>query len=395
MVDDKETLEPIFNLDFDEPLKVAIEKTLVEERRTRLKAGAVSINVDNIDEYSRIPTIIQDGYRDGMSFYSANPESVAHLVSLTNAPEYKDGILYFENLPFSRAIIKELSTNKDIDKIDLPLLKVLYLVILKDFLDKNKNRDYYEATNNEEIVRIYVPDLAHILEKDFSLNKKTISSLIDAVSSFQNIIGVMKEKVGDKEYKSILPVLVFIGYEEKTNTIRFTSPYMTELIKTIYKASLRQRSLGELMAIEGYNDDDSYSDIIHSSIAKEKNKTAVEIVTEVVKILETTESGSIPMISAETLIRHVPQLVERLNRFQEREKYPRGSQNKALKRAFTKAWELLSTKTDLRQQFSNIIIPDPTDPQMIPTMTNMYQLVFQFSMGPLEKKKKSRKKTRG
>ena len=55
--------------------------------------------------------------------------------------------------------------------------------------------------------------------------------------------------------------------------------------------------------------------------------------------------------------------------------------NKFLSRAFSKAWQLLKTHTDITQKYKNIQLPDPTaeafKTKWIPTMGTL-DMVFEF-----------------
>ena len=71
------------------------------------------------------------------------------------------------------------------------------------------------------------------------------------------------------------------------------------------------------------------------SIVKERNKRAVEIVIVVVTTIEQAGKYT-PHLKAKTIIERIPQLQESLDKAK-----TNSDKNKILKRAFTKAWELL------------------------------------------------------
>ena len=117
----------------------------------------------------------------------------------------------------------------------------------------------------------------------------------------------------------------------------------------------------------------SHSYLIKSSIAKERNKKAVEIVTIVVTTIEQAGPAGVPHIKARTIVERNTLLSETLS------KCVRDSnRNTILKRAFTKAWELLETQTDLRKKYPDIALPDPNNPMMIPTMATL-DTVYTFT----------------
>lgn len=358
-----------------------------ETRRTRLKAGDdLTIDSDNIEKYESMYTITQKNFVHGLSFYQS-PDS--HLVVVPQNDQsliFEDGTLKFENLPFSEAKLMEWSaSNKqgvEIEHFDLPLLTALYSIILNDLNDKYKNLAQIDDISvMDASVKIYVPELARIIGKTARLSKKNTEELVKRIASFNSVVGILKNKDENtnRTRESVLPVLLFLGYEESTNTIEFTSPYMTKLIQTIYHASIKRDVKG---AIKYQKNGDvelnpSHSKLIKTAIVNEKNKAAVEIVMEVVKVIERAGNHT-PNIKAITLIERVPQLAIRLNKIDASGvKNPRGNKNTALKRAFSKAWELLDTQTYLKDTYKDIQLPDPEDPKNIPKI-NTLQQVFTF-----------------
>lgn len=115
----------------------------------------------------------------------------------------------------------------------------------------------------------------------------------------------------------------------------------------------------------------SHSYLVKSSIVKERNKRAVEIVMVVVTTIEQSGKNT-PHLKASTIINRIPQLKKTYN------DTPAKHKNRVLTRAFKKAWELLETQTNLRKKYPDIILPDPNNPQNIPTTSNLNKLVFEF-----------------
>ena len=113
----------------------------------------------------------------------------------------------------------------------------------------------------------------------------------------------------------------------------------------------------------------NHSYLIDGSIAKERNKAAVENVVIIISMIERA-GDNIPRIKASTLIEHNPQLQERLE----------NSTNKRqlLKRTFAKTWELLRSKTRLADVYEGIELPDPKDPAYLPNETELENLVISF-----------------
>lgn len=105
-------------------------------------------------------------------------------------------------------------------------------------------------------------------------------------------------------------------------------------------------------------------------IAKEKNKKAVEIVFIVVALIEQA-GNTIPHIRAKTIVERNTLLHKSLAG------QTSGNKSTLLKRAFSKAWQLLREKTYLAEAYKNIQLPDPKDATAIPTASAL-DMVFTF-----------------
>ena len=151
---------------------------------------------------------------------------------------------------------------------------------------------------------------------------------------------------------------------------------MVRVIQDIYKASIRKSKVnlprtdrsGNMLTLP------SHSYLIKSSITKEKNKKAAEIVFIIVTLIEQAGNCT-PHIKASTIVERNTQLRESIESSKST-----SDKNKKLSRAFTKAWELLRTQTTLTETYKNIRLPDPSAPDFskyIPT-TSTLDTVFEF-----------------
>lgn len=164
-----------------------------------------------------------------------------------------------------------------------------------------------------------------------------------------------------------------MGYDESTNTIQFSSPYMNYIVGIIYNASLSRDRKGNLRQYQSGRQilNPSHSYLIKPSIAKERNKAAVENVFIIVKVIEQAGDNGTPHIKASTIIERNEVLKARLQR-------DRNHAAIFLKRVFTRTWELLRDQTRLLEVYDEIVLPNPEDPRNIPTVTNLYELKFDF-----------------
>lgn len=333
----------------------------VKVYRTKARSG------ETLDELpDRLAIITNKNYQGGLSLYDQGQGPYLQPLSSADGIRFDSGILYFKGLPASVAQLQHLYTKEGIDSIDLPLLRTFYTIILNEF-----SKTYLETNQVNEVVRIYLPDLAVYLGKSRNLSKLDREAILNKVSTFHNVMGVIKDPQYPKRSGSLMPVLLFEGYDETTNTLAFSSPYMNWLIKNIYNVSIRKNKKGEAMVKKTGEPQllASHSYLIKSSIGKERNKKAVEIVSIVVSLIEQTKKG-VPHITAGMIVEQNPLLKKSIE-----EATSTSNQNNILKRAFTKAWELLESQTDLKQKYPNIQLPDSKKKTDIPTMATLDHVI--------------------
>lgn len=326
--------------------------------RTRKKAG------ETAEIPNKLPIITNSKYQNAMTL---NKNATAYLqpISSIDNLKYKNGTLLYKGLPMTSKDINNLCTEDCIEKINLSLLRALYAIILNCSF---KSHPTNQASNS--VFTIYYPDFAKKIGKSSNIGKNDVNEFIRNIVHLQTVLGVIGN--GAKA-NDILPVLTNIKTDSEKNTISFTCPYMTRLIRDIYHASIRVNKKGEpLLKKNGEPQmSPSYSYLIDMSIVKEKNKKAVEIVFIVITLIEQAGNNT-PHIRAKTIIDRNRLLSESL------ERQSNGGKNTLLKRAFKKAWELLRTKTSLDSAYKNICLPDPEDISSIPTSSTL-NMVFRFS----------------
>lgn len=330
--------------------------------RTRAKAkdqGAITETPKNM------PILTFSKYQYSMSLY---PEGGAYLqpLSSTDGLVFKNGKLFFDKIrrPDLEAELQNLKTKEGIEHIDLPVLHILYGIILTQF----ENSGYKELA---DVIKIHIPTLAEYMGMPSNLNERDVNRLLEKIQSYHNIVGVIHGTRNGKSKQSYYQVLNFESYDDKTNVVTFSSPYMNYVIKTVYNLSIRKTKDGKQRLKK--NGDPlklpTHSYLIDSSIAKERNKAAVVNVEILVTLIEQA-GDNIPNIKASTLIERNVQLADRL----EAAANPRS----LLDRTFKKTWELLRTKTRLQEVYEDIELPEPGDPAFMPTMKTLDEMVFTF-----------------
>ena len=357
----------------DKDKKNKSEEKIKKQYRTTKRAGDVA------EIPTKMPLITNQTYINAMTY---NNDNAAYLQPLTSADGllFKDGKLFFEGLPASAARIKHLYAKNNMEEFDLPLLRVFYAIILNKF-----KQTWIEDRSIDETITIYYPDLAKNLGKKMNISRTDVETTINSILSFRNIIGITEKG------NNILPVLVYMGEDRDKNTITFASPYIVKIIKDLYKASVRKNKQGlELKKKDGTPQMlPAYTYLPDLTLAKERNKKAVEIVCIIIPVIENAGSHGTPHISARTIIERNQLLKQSLENTSDK-----SNQNKILKRAFSKAWELLITQTDITKRYKNIQLPiipgtgikDPKEKKRqekefqskwIPTMSTL-DMVFEF-----------------
>lgn len=323
--------------------------------RTRKKAGDISEIPD------RLPVITNHTYQAALTF---NRNSNAYIQPLSNISKikYRDGILLLKGLPATSAELNVFYTNENIEKFNLPLLRALYGIILNEV-----SGSLPEDRGNDKIITIYYPDFSRKIGKSPNIGKADAKEFINNIRLFEAAIGIIGNGTKNSD---ILPVLIFKEYNAIKNTVSFSSPYMTRIIQDIYESSIRKNRNGIAMLKKNGEPQTfpSYSYLIDMGIAKEKNKKAVEIVFIVVALIEQA-GNTIPHIRAKTIVERNTLLHKSLAG------QTSGNKSTLLKRAFSKAWQLLREKTSLTKAYKNIQLPDPKDTTTIPTASTLDMVI--------------------
>lgn len=353
------------NKEFGDDNKIFNMKTLdpdyVPKNRTKRRAG----NIDAVPEI--MPTPSTPAYQYAMSTYESK---TAHILPINPAVNltYENGKLYFDGLEETQINLIDIR-NKDITNLDLMTLRVLYGVILTK-LEKALTEHTLKSSNEirDFSVNIYIPELMSAMGLQTNISKKNIDALIAKIASYRNIIGILPERLGTRIYESKYPIMVWMGYDAKHNTISFASPYLNKVVANSLAASLRKNAKGNIITKKNgqplYTASHSY--LIKSTIASEKNKRAAEIVAIVVPVIEQA-GNNVPHIKASTIIERHPELKQAIESCK-----TTANKNVLLMRAFSKAWELLETQTYLKDKYKNIKFP-----KTVPSMSTL-DMVFEF-----------------
>lgn len=356
-----------------------------EKQHYKTKAIAAKDNdISSCPDRLAVPT--SPNFEHSISWHQ---EGKAHLFNLsitTDSLEFKDGKMFFKGAlePISTVELKDMSTNEGIEEIDIPLLTMYYSIILNSFMEKVKQGwDFRVAANM--ITRIYAPDLMRCLDTlsdEGGASEDKIARIMSKTRDFHTIVGIHHITRNGRPDKSYFPVMNFEGYDSKTNTISFYSPYLMYIVRTIFadaikldrKGDPRLKRNGQPMLWP------SNSFLIKPSIVSERNKAAVENVFILVQLIEQAGNNT-PHIKASTIVERNEALKQRLKR----DTHP----NRLLSRVFKRTWELLREQTTLLDTYEDIKLPDPDDVANIPTSGNIDKVIFSFPHKGKNKKSKT------
>lgn len=305
-------------------------KNAVRKRfRTKARAGNVTNALPDM-----ISLITDKEFRYGISFYQKGKAYLLPLKTERDADETIEAYRNGKSLKERELRRKERICKEPDAAIDLPFLRLLYSVFYQEF-ENNQNKI------NQKDITIYVPDLAKLEGKGRNISKNDIQTIIKKFKSLKKVIGIIRNSEEDTENGKAYPVMVWKEYNAEKNTICFESPYIETLITEIHKASVEKQSKAK----------PSHSYLIKTSITKEKNKRAVEIVCIVVATIE--QAGkNVPNLKVRTIVDRIPQLRDAIAKCS-----TVSNKNRLLQNAFKKAWDLLERQTNLREKYPNIVLP--------------------------------------
>jgi len=298
------------------------------------------------------------------------------LPELASNLRFEDGVLWFEGMDASRVNLVRYYDRRPqaVLNLDLITLRALYSIILQDVQQRAATPETLlelvaDQSYINRLTSIYLPDFLKMLGYQPNISPDSIQFAITKIASYNRILGCLKDESGGRKHESVYTVLNFDHYDKNNGTLHFYSPYINKLIAIILSKSIQKDRKNQpkrtksgkpiLLPSHSYN--------IRSSIAKERNLRAVEIVFVIDALIAESGDDHTPHIRAQTILDRVPDL-----KFALEAATTSSDKSKVLRRAFSKAWELLETQTDLRENYKNIQFPT-----VIPTPSTL-DMVFTF-----------------
>lgn len=331
-------------------------------RKLAAKAGAAAMP-DNLALPTRAPYDHAISTLENPAAY-LQPIQRAVLDGLT----FENGKLYFRGMPASEANLVQYydRTPQAVANLDLITLRGLYTAILADTEQMASDKSPQELDDMindpnfiDHPVSFYVPSLLEKMGYGSNYNKAMAQALVNKLMSYTSILGIMQEKKLGRTFDVQLPVMQFRRYWEATNNIAFSSPYLNLLVLRILRTAIQTDDHGKPKRKKSGRPFTLPSNtyLVRSSIMKERNKRAAEVVCIIVTLIEQAGDNT-PNIKFQTIIDRCPDLDNALKAATPTDR------DKILRRTFSKAWELLRTQTRLTETYKNIQLPTA-----IPTMS--------------------------
>lgn len=267
--------------------------------------------------------------------------------------DFENGTVMFDKE--TAGIVKQYSKGKytDVQDLDFPLLQQLYTAAVKS----NIRHDAFTIT-------VSLPQFFR--EMGIEVSKGNAPDIMGKLHSFENCVGIMPGT------QTVSKLFSIIQLDMKNQTMTFAVPYIMRLFEVLGEKNHIEKKTRQGALIDYQQP--YHNTLVHSSIAKERNKTAVELVYLITTGL--LQRGYIPdiqtyrkkgaktqypervtySISFRSLINDAPLLRGRIQSYKDV-----SNKNNALRRAFEKAYQLIDKKTDAAEWFvdlhGNRIIP--------------------------------------
>jgi hypothetical protein len=338
----------------------------LEDEAIITSSGAYQVSITDKDyQYALMPL------HNKKAYISPLRESIMQKLTFEN------GRLSVLDSDIAPAQLKEETANgmKDIKSLDLPLLRQIFTAVYKTEIKGDTHTITVHAPSFFREMGIdvrSVPDLEEYRQGNHaSSSQSKLNDVFGKLRQFESCIGVSKGT-----YYELLRAIVI---DPQRNTITFATPYMNHILREIKEKNIEKSRAGKCLY-----DNPGYNFLMHSTITSERNKPAVEIVNRIMAgLLQRggTADAALPQnkkkvmknktrvtykITYNGLIKDIPDLYQTLKASTTADK------NKQLGRAFTKAFELLRTKTDIFNYYVNLkISPEwaPTSSALSDTLT--------------------------
>ena len=242
-----------------------------------------------------------------------------------------------------------------------------------------------EDTETPDGITLYLPDFEVFIGNTRNLSRKSIDAMISNLRSLQSLVGIIEtcgsygsgdKRPTEKKVYKILPVIILHSYNKKANTVKLSSPYMSELYKTVQAESVMRNRKGAVIQKQDgspvYKASHSY--LIKPSIVSQKCRAAVENVFLIISLIE--QAGK-PKRGSRTMTAHirVAELISRNPVLVSQMEHAKSNSDRSniLKRVFTRTYELLKNETYLTESYKDLEIKE-----IVPKVSTVGSDVFEI-----------------
>lgn len=349
-----------------------LEAAPKRQNRTRRRAGEAGAVVLMPDRLALSSCANYEGVLSPVANSTAYLQPI--IPQMAARLHFENGTLYCEDIDVSKIEFVKFYDNRPqrVSQLDVPTLSALYTILLAETMKSVTDLDSIinllrDPGFLDRSVTIYMPDFLRMMGHGGKAGRNVENAVMAKIASYEGIMGVMKEQKGGRTYCDYYPVMQLRANEQSENTIRFASPYLNKSIAKILNESIQRDKKGRPKLMRNgkplFNPNHCY--LVKSSIVKERNKKAVEIVFALAVLIDRAGGGT-PNIKPETLIGRCPELKASLDAAATTRQ-----KNIVLKRAFSKAWELMETQTIIKDEYDGIEFPGtiPTTGRLRKTIT--------------------------
>lgn len=348
----------------------AFEQVIDEYRTTDPAAARTGARKNTVARAEKAGNIVSVGFyqrhisdKDYMHALTAERNKTAYIAVVQPGAFDKlqideNGIVTYDK-QFAGVLKKNVKGKyTDIADIDFPLLVQFYTAAFNA-----------AQTQDAKTVTVYMPSFFR--EMGIETASGNASDIMKKIQSFHDLWGIMeKEGIAAK-------VFSLIEIDAKKQTLTFAVPYIMHLFESLGLKNKVERTTkaGELLSY----DKPFHNMLIHSAIVSERNKPAIEIVT--VLTARMLQRGFVPDVKAwnkkniqnvkrdevtyhdrfRNILNDCPLLRGRVQSYASD-----SDKNKALRRAFEKAYKLIHTRTDAEKYFCGLKFDT-----VIPTMNTL------------------------
>lgn len=206
---------------------------------------------------------------------------------------------------------------------------------LDDAIDPDEAMRVLEGPGYARPVRLFLPELLERIGSKSNPGELGFEAARNRIKALSGLAGILSAGGRPGAPYERLDVVADFSEDEETNTLTLSSPYCDHVARALLKKHLRRGADGELELSPEYLPvlDDPHSYVLGTVLTSERSKSATEIVLQVTRLA--TANGPCTA-TAQGIVNECPILRYRLAAME-----TSSNKNRALKRAFETAWEIL------------------------------------------------------